>query len=62
MAETDAKARRLLSAPRPPVNSYPAHVTLSERQLRALMAMESYQALKLAREAGVEVPCARPTT
>lgn len=49
MGVHDAKARRLLSADRDPHPEYPLDFTLSMRQLRQVLSLESAEALELAR-------------
>ena len=39
-----------------PVNRYPPLIALALHQLRKLIAIESFEALQMAREAGLEAP------
>lgn len=57
-----AACRALILAPRDQPPSYEPNLTLDDRRLRILAMWESEEALKLTRAAGLEVPCARPTT
>jgi len=57
-----AHCRALILTPPPQPPSYAPHLTLDERRMRMLMEWESIEALKLTRAAGLEMPCARPTT
>jgi hypothetical protein len=57
-----AACRALILTPRPQPPEYLPHTTIDTRRLHLLMLWDSEEALKLTRAAGLEVPCARPTT
>ena len=48
-----ADCRRLILMP-PRAPAYPLHLSLDERRLRMLMEWESCEALRMAKEAGLE--------
>lgn len=57
-----AACRALILTPPPQPPDYAPHLSLDARRLRMLVEWDSCEALKMARAAGLETPCARPTT
>jgi hypothetical protein len=51
-----AACRALILTPPPQPPDYAPHLTLDERRLRMQMEWDSCEALKMAREAGLEMP------